>query len=534
MFLTVLTRLVPILLDDFTMAPDTPPTLNFSGLSKEDAYNKIESEILRLKDHIRSLLSARNSLAHVSSLPNELLSKVFMHCCDFNESGTYSDIRPARGEKEDPAQPDMRLVASWVSRHWRSVALGHRPLWNLVINLRKSIHLDYVRSCAARCQRLFVDLARPTNALLDACILNIPQTTHLVLDLRSCTTVRSAIGNGHIWTQPAHLLQTLQLHSLHIRLDDAKGVDYPKLQSLTLFACNFRWKFILSLASTISKLDIVDPRRTLTIPACVHLLESLSVLSECHLRSCLDDDGAIPTVSRPNRLGLPRLAKLTLSEPVDLIIQLLRDLDIRHTSLEVVLDETEAIDQGVELFSALRESQDPSWSSMRHLQARHSFTVEDSETSLRHKVHVIGAQSHLLQLPACQTLDLSALESLWTTSLSLDVLKVISQLPRLRRVVLESSSALENFVTFMCTQTHDNASTLPFPALQELVLAHLECQEWLEELRDILSSRKTWGFGLQKSVLFGCDAIGIGELARLKQVVDDVEFCRTSLEDLMI
>ncbi|TFK69613.1 hypothetical protein BDN72DRAFT_594471 [Pluteus cervinus] len=336
------------------MALDFPPALNLSNFSKEDSYNKIEAEILRLKEQIRSLLSVRNTHSPVSSLPNELLAKIFMHCCDFNELGRYSNIHPGDDDDEDDrAQPDMRLVVSWVSHHWRSVALGHRPLWNLVVNLRDSLDLDYVRSCAARCQHLLVDLARPTKGLLNACIANMSRITYFKLDISSSTTVPAAKSIRRIWTQAAPHLEALRLHSVHVHNNDArKRLVYPKLQILSLVDCNYRWTFVASLASTISKLEIIDPENTITVPSCVRLLESMPRLSECTLYSCLmvSDN---PTPAMPCA-RLLQLTMMTIANTVGHLIPLLRAIDIPGAMVNLFLDERESIDQGAaELFCTL-------------------------------------------------------------------------------------------------------------------------------------------------------------------------------------
>ncbi|TFK61452.1 hypothetical protein BDN72DRAFT_904100 [Pluteus cervinus] len=520
------------------MVPDHPFALNLSGLSKEDAYNKIESEIIRLKDQIRSLLSVRNSLSPVSSLPNELLAKVFMHSCDFNESGTFSNLRPDEGDQsndaEDGAQPEMRLVVSRVSHRWRGVALAHRPLWNLVVNLRESVNLDYVRFCGARCQNLLVDLSGPSHSLLDTCVSTIAQITQFKIAISFDAVVPSALSGGHIWSQPAPLLETLDLSSICIGSNDAQGVHYPKLQSLILYDCDFRWKFVTSLASTLSKLDICSPRRTITIPTCLNLLSSLSFLSECALHHCLkDNEDSAPATPRPNRFCMQQLTKLTLNDSTPLIIQFLRAIGIPRASLQLFFQQTESFERdAVELVRVLQESHDYVWGSVRYLQIHDSLVVSSSAGPPCHDIITVGCHSHLLLLHIYQWLDLSSLKSLWTTHLTVDVLKVLSHLTRLHRVVLASPNALEKFVTFMRTEAHDDASTLLFPALQELVLAHFEssASEWLGGLRDILASRRIWGFGLQKLVLFKCSAVGIEEVARLRQVVDDLEFGRQRLE----
>ncbi|TFK59271.1 hypothetical protein BDN72DRAFT_906014, partial [Pluteus cervinus] len=490
------------------MVPGAPPTLSLSGLSKADACSKIESEILRLKGQIRTLLSARNSLSPVASLPNELLAKVFMHCCDFDESRSFSNLRTddedSNENHDEGAQPDMRLVVSWVSHHWRDVALGHRQLWNLVVNLRESINLDYVRSCGARCQNLLVDLASPSNHLLDACLSSISQLAHLKLNLLSDAVIPSAISEGQIWSQPALVLRTLNLDSIHILSDNAK--DYPKLQHLHLSECNFHWKFITSLASTLSKLEVYSPQRTLTIPACLALLSSLSLLSDCAFYYCFkDNEGTAPTRPRPNHLRLQNLTKLILADSMPHIIQLLQAIEIPRASLQSFVQKDKFLGKDyVELLCTLQKSHEHMWGSVRYLQVHDSFLVSNYEESLCHDI--IVPNFHLLLLPACQKLDLTALESLWTHHLPIDVVEVFGHLTWLRRVVLGSSNALEDFVTFMCTKIHDNEYTPLFPALQELVLVHLDISaaEWLGSLHDILALRKIWGFGLQKLVLFEC------------------------------
>ncbi|TFK69617.1 hypothetical protein BDN72DRAFT_857529 [Pluteus cervinus] len=522
-------------LDVLAMVPDTPPTLNFSGLSKEDVYKRIDLEIMRLKGQIRSLYSIHNSLSPISSLPNELLSKMFMHCCDFNESGAYSDIRPRDGDSDDDrAQPEMRLVVSWVSRHWRSVAVRHQPLWNLVVNLKKSIHPAFVNSCAARCQHLFVDMEVPTSSLLSACAPNASMIAYLKIDDSSHASSSGMRRTGNMWTRSFTLLETLTLNSISI--DDTTSIDCPKLQTLTLVRCNFDWTFVSLVASTISKLDITNPKSTIAIPTCAGLLQSIPHLSECTLRFCFTgSEDFTPAAPRFNRVRLLQLKKLTLADAPGHAIQFLRAIDIPRTMLHIVLDETESFDQdAVELFCALRGSHEHVWGSIHYLQVRTEFAIANPGACLKHKITVSGSQSNLLQSPACQTLDFSALESLWITFATPEVLDVFSQLPRLRRLVLESSDALEKFVAFMSTETHDDASSHRFPALQELVLAYLKSEKWLQELRDALASRKIWGFGSPKLVLLGCDMVGIGEVTRLKLVVDDVEFGRTNSTGLAI
>ncbi|TFK68640.1 hypothetical protein BDN72DRAFT_736969, partial [Pluteus cervinus] len=77
-----------------------------------DALNKIDAEITRLEGQIRSLRQLRNNFIPISRFPPEILSKVFLHC-----------------HNQDQKSPTSRLTLSWVSRHWRNVALEYPALW---------------------------------------------------------------------------------------------------------------------------------------------------------------------------------------------------------------------------------------------------------------------------------------------------------------------------------------------------------------------------------------------------------------------
>ncbi|TFK60886.1 hypothetical protein BDN72DRAFT_751234, partial [Pluteus cervinus] len=68
-----------------------------------------------------SLRTLRNSLAPVSQIPTELLSKIFVHSQDCGDISIVGEI-----------DLTTRLPISWVCRHWREIALATPALWTVI------------------------------------------------------------------------------------------------------------------------------------------------------------------------------------------------------------------------------------------------------------------------------------------------------------------------------------------------------------------------------------------------------------------
>ena len=79
----------------------------------EELRAEVDKQIQKHKDAIRSLRERRNTLAIISRLPPELLSRIFLHARDMTD-GTAKVLPPA----------------SHVCRAWRAVALACGLLWS--------------------------------------------------------------------------------------------------------------------------------------------------------------------------------------------------------------------------------------------------------------------------------------------------------------------------------------------------------------------------------------------------------------------
>ncbi|TFK64348.1 hypothetical protein BDN72DRAFT_846696 [Pluteus cervinus] len=506
-------------------------TFNISGLSREDAYSQISAEILRLKDQIRSLYSLQNSLAPVSCLPNELLSNIFMHSCDLEESGEFTNFRPERRHDDDEdedgkASLNTRLTVSWVSRHWRHVALGHKPLWNLVFGTVDTPDPDYARVCTERCQSLYIDAYSPTPSAFQFYMSHISQISYLKLKGPFQVSVDFS------WPQAAPLLRSLSLRS-RTPASISDGITHatcPQLRSLKLNQHPVDWDFPFRVASTITDLSISWPDSQITTTRFVHLLEAMQLLTKCEISLCLEyvpDDPSSPL----RHIYLPQLREMIIYESTAAITQLLSKISAPAASLHLTLAQHDGNTSNSDvqrLFHTLRETQGHVWNPVHHLQHRFDLTIFGSSLSPKHAISC----AFLIEFPdelllACRHLDLDNLESLWTKSACIEDMVKLSSLPRLSRIAFETLRPLKTFIIFMRSSTTNRHSTLLFPELRELILFNLDSGDMLEELYSILTARKISGVGLQRLEFVECESVGLGNVFRFKKVVDQVEISDT-------
>ncbi len=112
---------------------------------------QIDFEIGELKARLLHLAQVRNALAPVYRLPREVLEKIF-------------DL--VRMGENGRALVKRILTASWVSQHWRDVALGYPMLWDHIdrSNCRWAIWC-LIRS---RSVPLFIDLSDDATEILSS------------------------------------------------------------------------------------------------------------------------------------------------------------------------------------------------------------------------------------------------------------------------------------------------------------------------------------------------------------------------------
>ncbi|TFK67475.1 hypothetical protein BDN72DRAFT_734099, partial [Pluteus cervinus] len=95
----------------------------------------IEHKILLLAQEIQNLQVQRNSFLPISSMPNEVLSHIFLLCRgrDYDSSCTTVSMRNL-----------LRLT--WVCHDWRTIALSTASLWAQI----GKANLHWAEECLAR------------------------------------------------------------------------------------------------------------------------------------------------------------------------------------------------------------------------------------------------------------------------------------------------------------------------------------------------------------------------------------------------
>ncbi|TFK64347.1 hypothetical protein BDN72DRAFT_846695, partial [Pluteus cervinus] len=500
----------------------TPTTFSISGLSREDACSKISAEISRLEDQIRSLYSLQNSLSPVSSLPTEILSKTFMHCCDLDEAGRYTDFRLGEEEekvleKHGRACLKTRLVVSWVSRQWRSVALGHKPLWNLIFSANATPHLDYARACMERCQNLYIDARSPRQDLFQLYTSHISQISNLKLKGPIHST------KPFSWAQGAPLLRSLTLQTdtpVEISNSITPGMC-PQLRSLELGGI-FNWNLFSSVSSTLTDLAIRWPGSRITMTMLIDLLESLPVLTKFSILDGLEE-GPNDQPSSLRSIHLPQLQDLAIRDSTTQIMTLLHKIHAPAAVVDLIpwhAPDQEDDTATAALLHTLQLTQGHVWGSIRYLRDGAWLSVSSS-LPLKHSLSSVSSPNNLLLV--CQHLNLDKLESLWAISGSIEVMVELGRLPQLRTIWLECSDPLKAFVECMTDPTHNQHFTPRFPALQELILVTLDSGVLLGRLYDVLTARKIEGIGLQKLEFAECASVRLGDVSHFKKVVTHVE-----------
>ncbi|TFK64142.1 hypothetical protein BDN72DRAFT_901793 [Pluteus cervinus] len=180
-------------------SPDAIPLPNIDSLTDSDAVDKIDAEIARFEDHIRSLRQLRNSVVPVSHFPAEILSKVFLHY-----------------HEQDEMDTKRTLTISWVSRQWRSVVLEQPALWSVICvslpydeEIVSPSAIEYVQQCLIRSRNapLAITYSGPRSVVLNMCSSQLHRICKL--HISHYFTADEQLPFIEEWQHPAPLLVDL-------------------------------------------------------------------------------------------------------------------------------------------------------------------------------------------------------------------------------------------------------------------------------------------------------------------------------------
>ncbi|TFK63375.1 hypothetical protein BDN72DRAFT_902469 [Pluteus cervinus] len=535
---------------------DRSTSLSFSvhDLPKESAYQRIDAEISNLEEQIRALRTLRNSISPISSLPSELLSKVFWHSCGFDGYlGIFSLYEDEDSEQHEfELDSSTRLTVSWVSGHWRQVAHGCPQLWNIVYEYGEEISPEYVAHCnrLSRGLGLCVDLAEPEDETVEASMSQLDRVQYLGLLFYLFTALEHLepcpmkLLSGAMWMQPAPILRELKIDRASILERNIFSGVFPQLTHVELSFCQFDWDIPLLCAPTLRSLCTYHSAKKITVPRLLRLLQSLPCLIDFKEIDCLKSTRAPgPRVAR--RIQLPNLRTLIINDDVALTTDLLLRLDTPEASIETDQygPDPKYMKQFLTVFQGKIGRQ---WNSIHHLGSRHTprrsyLSISTSSTTTygfdfltcHDKDIEIWSKFHFVKF-ACENLPVTNLHSCSTNRLSIEAATLLGRLQHLNKLRLIEESAVQSFITAL--REHDgprpadmdghpatHTSSVLFPSLQELALAKIDSPSAYSGLLDVLTTRKANGFGL-KRLAFSKSKISVQDTATLSMVVDVVSF----------
>ncbi len=176
------------------------------------AVSSIDKEIGAARQHIRFLLSRRNTLMPVSALPPELLSRIFHH----------------HALQEPPCFHKQKLGwigVTHVCRHWRHVALNDSSLWARIGGVSPRARWVSKMLVRARNALLAIDMDMPSPEILS---MVSPHISH-IRELRLSNMIHSQ-GIQDICSLKAPALEHFEL-----RISVAAPGTIRQLAGTTLF-----------------------------------------------------------------------------------------------------------------------------------------------------------------------------------------------------------------------------------------------------------------------------------------------------------
>ncbi|KAI0264871.1 hypothetical protein BC834DRAFT_970441 [Gloeopeniophorella convolvens] len=304
---------------------------------RETSRAAILEEINTTELRLRSLYPQLNSLAPVSLLPTELLTRIF-HL-----------LRDDQSYNQDTSWPPSWITSTRVCRRWREVSLSDPSLWSGIWTSSPMCTEKWLFEMLIRSKEaiLDVDLRMPSAELLRSvalrhshirslalgCLVDSPRDEHVQKLLAS-----EAPGLEELYLGPksfgSHVLLT---NILPISLSEFglfRG-QAPKLRSIHLYQVHVPWAHfprctLTHLTITSSSGDEVEVFPPGNTGELIDILNNSPALEELTLNHCLTftppQPRARPRASANTIIDLPRLSQLTLLGPSSSVLRLLESV----------------------------------------------------------------------------------------------------------------------------------------------------------------------------------------------------------------
>ncbi|TFK60347.1 hypothetical protein BDN72DRAFT_850586 [Pluteus cervinus] len=479
---------------------------------------QIDDQILALKQQIQKLQVARNAYLPISSLPNEVLSNIFLIC----RRKPYSD------------RPDIRvlLTLTWVCHHWRDVALSDSSLWTYI----GGENFLWAAECLSRSKEapLEVIFDGPcTSDVRTLLLFQLHRFKRLEVDYGSDQNVPGAIDAfSNALKHPAPMLESLSLHHISISTILSSGVS-PSLHTLSLYGGFITWAPNILPLSGLKNLSIQSPELQIFAISFVQLLpSSLPRLETLRLDGIFCSSPASTSSHHlSKRVYFPNLRKVRIGggevapvseffelfgfspfTMVDVVIQTYHDDTGRETAVDFL--------RLLQVSGALGHRPISAWI-VHTYETDDSMSFEVLPSSDDEKLLSFHFMHHLRLEGAIQLFASLLAQNLRTLCLAVvdmsmdDWSRVFAQFSNLEELTLADDLTVQSFIEFIGNSTPEDASddsdisdtdseilpALPFKALRRVRFLEDSGSELNEDniaFCEALKVRGKYGLGLEK------------------------------------
>ncbi|KAI6024736.1 hypothetical protein BKA83DRAFT_422960 [Pisolithus microcarpus] len=298
----------------------------------QNALDRIDKEIETVTLSLCSLRSWRNSLSHVSRLPPELLTAIFLEYAldwHFENITTYAD-----------QVPDWVFV-SHVCRTWRYVAVNCPALWTRFF----LASCRWVDELLARSKTfpisIYVDLSyvrssEPRRALARA-LRHMDRIQHLWV----CCSRADSVECLHQLSAAAPILRSFRLcltpigypdQQISINEDTFTG-SAPSLRNLSIERCRVDWSSPVLSGLTSLNLSRISTMSMLSMDIVIRTISRLPDLRQLRLEGSLPSAGTRSTDLRGvAKVLLPKLESVILIDSIFPIAALLAHLEFPRSA----------------------------------------------------------------------------------------------------------------------------------------------------------------------------------------------------------
>ncbi|KAJ7612465.1 hypothetical protein DFH06DRAFT_149365 [Mycena polygramma] len=267
----------------------------------DGAQRKIDQEINKYRESIRTLQSRRNALSPIGKLPPEILSRIFLYC-------------------SNPLSLYWIKEVSHVSRHWRAVALGCPNLWSSPFFSQPKWADEMLKRSRAAPLTIKADLTYMTPKMINSVHSSLVQISRIgELDVKTGSRSVPELLN---LTDTAPYLHSLCLASPgyaqeeHFTLPDTfLNGEAPRLRRLELTRFFMAWDSPLLSNLLHLKIHNPGPRARPSMKELTEAFERMPLLETLELDNALPVIAAgVSAVSVPSsRISLPNLKRLIIA-----------------------------------------------------------------------------------------------------------------------------------------------------------------------------------------------------------------------------